>query len=246
MIKRLLKRTTESFARDLFNVYCDPIQKMRLDALDETVAYIKERAPDALAVRKHDRLLALCLERALEHAGPDDLICEFGVHRGKSVGQIAKIVAPRRVYGFDSFHGLPEDWAGWDAPRGVFDLKGKLPKTPANVTLVPGLFGDSLPGWLDRTPGRAAFLHVDCDLYSSTKSVFDDLAPRIEAGTVILFDEYFNYANWRNHELKAFQEFVSGSGLSYRYLAYSTRQTVSYPHLRSPETVLELVFRLLL
>ena len=30
-------------------------------------------------------------------------------------------------------------------------------------------------------------------------------------GTIILFDEYFNYPNWEQHEFKAFQEFVDGA-----------------------------------
>ncbi len=64
-------------------------------------------------------------------------------------------------------------------------------------------------------------MHVDCDIYSSTKTIFDLLASRIVAGTVIVFDEYFNYPGWRHHEYKAFQEFCATSGHSYRYLGYA-------------------------
>jgi hypothetical protein len=41
---------------------------------------------------------------------------------------------------------------------------------------------------------------------------------RIRNGTVILFDEYFNYPGWELHEFKAFQEFIAHTGLSYRYI----------------------------
>jgi hypothetical protein len=33
-----------------------------------------------------------------------------------------------------------------------------------------------------------------------------------------VFDEYFNYPGWQQHEFKAWQEFVAASGLSYEYL----------------------------
>jgi hypothetical protein len=44
--------------------------------------------------------------------------------------------------------------------------------------------------------------------------------------TIILFDEYFNYPNWEQHEFKAFQEFVRDRAVSYRYLGFS-RQLVA-------------------
>jgi hypothetical protein len=43
-------------------------------------------------------------------------------------------------------------------------------------------------------------------------------------GTIILFDEYFNYPNWEVHEYKAFQEFVTKYGVKYRYLAFARQQ----------------------
>ena len=43
-------------------------------------------------------------------------------------------------------------------------------------------------------------------------------------GTVILFDEYFNFPNWERHEFKAFQEFVENYGIKYTYLAFARQQ----------------------
>jgi len=65
--------------------------------------------------------------------------------------------------------------------------------------------------------------HIDCDLYSSTKTVFDWLKPRIRAGTIV-FDEYFNYPNWHQHEFKAFKEFVEECHVKYEYLGYARIQ----------------------
>ena len=39
-----------------------------------------------------------------------------------------------------------------------------------------------------------------------------------------MFDEYYNYPNWREHEFKAFREFVDEAGLAYKYVGFSTLQ----------------------
>lgn len=46
-------------------------------------------------------------------------------------------------------------------------------------------------------PEPLAFGHCDADLYSSTKDVFDALGDRIVTGTILQFDEFFNYPGWR-------------------------------------------------
>ena len=66
--------------------------------------------------------------------------------------------------------------------------------------------------------GPISLLHVDCDLYSSTKTIFDRLNDWIVPGTIIVFDEYFNYSGWELHEFKAFQEFREANRLSYEYI----------------------------
>ena len=74
-------------------------------------------------------------------------------------------------------------------------------------------------------PGPVAFIHIDCDLYSSTThDLRRSLADRMVPGTIILFDEYFNYPNWEEHEFKAFQEFVTERNIAYRYLAFARQQ----------------------
>jgi hypothetical protein len=66
----------------------------------------------------------------------------------------------------------------------------------------------------------AAFLHMDADLYSSTRTVLDMMAPRIVPGTVIVFDEFFNYPGWREGEYRAFMEFVAAHAAQFEWLAY--------------------------
>ena len=69
---------------------------------------------------------------------------------------------------------------------------------------------------------QISYLHIDCDLYSSTKDIFDLLGHLIAPGTVIVFDEYFNYAGWKDGEYLAFQEFVLCQSLEYQYITYNS------------------------
>jgi hypothetical protein len=119
---------------------------------------------------------------------------------------------------------LPEAWSGFSLGGKSFDVKGRLPRVPDNVRLHRGYFGSSLPQWLADNPGPVGFIHVDCDLYSSTKTILDLIVPRLANGTVILFDEYFNYPGWEQHEFKAFREFVGERGVKYSYLAFARQQ----------------------
>jgi predicted O-methyltransferase YrrM len=194
---------------------------VRLHAKRESVSYIVEHMQAAMMRRDRFDLLRFALSRAPAQG----LVLEFGVEKGLSITCLAQALQhepkPRTVHGFDSFEGLPEDWAGTAEARGAFDRRGQLPKTPANVKLHVGWFDATLPIFLSSTTEPVALLHVDCDIYSSTKTIFDLLADRIEPGTVIVFDEYFNYPGWRQHEYKAFQEFCAAHNRHYAYLSYA-------------------------
>jgi hypothetical protein len=124
------------------------------------------------------------------------------------------------VYGFDVFTGLPEDWRpGY--PAGSF-ARTALPIVQANVELIVGLFQDTLPGFVDLHLGPISLLHDDCDLYSATKTILRYLGHRLVAGSVVLIDEYLYYPGWRQHEFKAFQEYIAWSGQRYEYLSVVT------------------------
>jgi len=161
------------------------------------------------------------LRYSLGQAKPEGSILEFGVYKGDSIRAIADW-SRRPVHGFDSFEGLPEDWVGTGELQGRFNARGRLPKVPANVTLHAGWFDDTLPPFLAGNPDPVAFVNIDCDLYSSTKTILEALSERIRPGTIISFDdEYFNYHGWQRHEFKAFQEFVQAKGVRYEYLGFT-------------------------
>jgi len=157
------------------------------------------------------------LKAMLAQAPLDGLIMECGVFSGHSISIIAGERPAQTVFGFDSFEGLPEHWRpGFDA--GTFRLPG-LPQVPDNVRLIPGWFDRTLPAFLDQHPDSpVGFLHVDCDLYSSTQTVLTQLKDRFRPGTVIVFDEYLNYPGWQQHEHKAFGEFIASSRRAYEWI----------------------------
>jgi hypothetical protein len=158
----------------------------------------------------------LLRDHAIACVAPDGLILEFGVFAGHTINQFAKRLPDRQIFGFDSFEGLPEAWEGM--PKGAFKPK-KLPDVKENVELIIGWFDTTLPQFLEQHPNDpVALLHIDSDLYSSANTVLTLLAPMIDSGTLIIFDEYFNYPGWRRHEFKAFQEFANKRQLKYEYL----------------------------
>lgn len=141
--------------------------------------------------------------------------------QGGSINHIAKKLPFSKIDGFDSFEGLPEAWRDGYA-EGSFKMN-QLPTVESNVALHKGWFDSTLPAFLEKVESgiNVGYLHVNCDLYSSTKTIFACLANRIKSGTVIVFDEYFNYPGWEGGEFKAFKEFIAYSGLSYEYLTYN-------------------------
>jgi predicted O-methyltransferase YrrM len=159
------------------------------------------------------------LRFALGNVKGTGLALEFGVAAGTTLTIIAEALSEEmRVVGFDTFEGLPEDWRT-DFPAGEF-AQESLPEVPG-AELIAGLFEDTLPGFLAGCDDAVGFLHLDADLYSSTKTVLDLIGDRLRPGAVIVFDEFFNFPGWQEHEHRAWSEFVASSGRSFSYLAYT-------------------------
>jgi tetratricopeptide (TPR) repeat protein len=155
---------------------------------------------------------------ALAHAPDGGAVAEFGVSFGNSIRFIASLT-DRRVYGFDSFEGLPVAWS--KEPKGMYTTRGKLPEVPGNVEFRVGWFKDTLPSFAMQFSEPLIFANVDCDLYSSTREVLETLGHLFPAGGVICFDEYIGHETWQHDEYRAFQEYVARTGRSYRYLGFS-------------------------
>jgi hypothetical protein len=220
MDRRLLGRIYRRVVHKYF--VQDLMLDLRLRAKQETVDYIAPHLGTAMLLPDRYALLDHALDAAAK-ARPGGLHCEFGVAGGKTLRHIAART-PGLVHGFDSFEGLPEDWVGTAERAGKFSQKGRLPKVPSNVRLHQGWFDATLPPFLERHREPVSFLHMDADIYSSTRTVLMLLRERIGPGAVLQFDEYTNYPGWKLHEHRAFQEFVAETGLKYRYIGFSTLQ----------------------
>lgn len=174
-------------------------------------------------LEEQNRFWAYSISNANIESG---LWLEFGVMHGKSINFISNRIKTK-IYGFDSFEGLPEDWYTdlEYGKKGSFSTNGQLPKVNDNVKLIKGWYDVTLPEFVSNLTKDdfVSFIHIDCDLYSSTKTVFKILAPFIKEGTVIMFDEYWYNYGWQEHEFKAFQEFVKENNLKYEYVANTHR-----------------------
>ena len=214
-----------SFFLGMLEEYLDKDSKQspRLSALSnnqqiqaelESWAYVKTLHRSALLLGTNTKTIEL----ALAQAKLEGLVLEFGVYNGKSIRNIASIVNTE-VHGFDSFEGIPENWN--DEPSGSYSANGELPVVPSNVTLHQGWFEDTLPKFIKENSSPIRFMNIDCDLYSSTKTIFDLLGLQVVPGTVIVFDEFIGYKSWKDDEFKAFQETVDQYQWRYEILSFS-------------------------
>lgn len=197
-----------------------PARERARRALERSVDYVERAMPAALGLDSQRDLIVY----SLGEIKVEGHYLEFGVFKGGTIRFIARRIGNRLIHGFDSFEGLPTPWTGFNLGTRAFDMKRRLPRVPGNVRLHQGWFEDTLPEWVKSNPGPIAFIHVDCDLYSSTRTILTQLGDRLVPGTVILFDEYFNYPNWEVHEFKAFQEFVAEWRITYSYRAFARQQ----------------------
>lgn len=161
-------------------------------------------------------------QRGLENVNPEyKHILEFGVYKGFTLSIIKEVFGDDYQYfGFDSFEGLPEDWEGTPCMKGHFSTDGEIPDIEG-VKFFKGWFEDTIPEYL-KEADTIALLHVDSDLYSSAKTIFDNLHPYIKPGTLIAFDEWcYNFdMNCNDHEQKAFYEYVEKYDLKYEFIDY--------------------------
>ena len=185
-------------------------------------------------VKKLGENRILNLDYSFDQVKLNGYFLEFGVFSGRTINQTAKKFPDKTIYGFDSFEGLPEDWhlnnkQKAERPKGFFAVK-ELPEVEENVTLIKGFFDTSLPKWLEsNTPDPIAFLHIDCDLYSSTKTVFNLLNNYIEPGAIIVFDDFYPwgrhpYELWAEGEYLALKEWIEQYNRSFEILSRTGHQ----------------------
>jgi O-methyltransferase len=159
-----------------------------------------------------------------EPAGEIGDYLEFGVYQGNTLIAMHRVqektpqAAGMRLFGFDSFQGLPPE----AAEEGVWSpgqyrcerefTESRLAEAGVKkerVKLVEGFFADSLTPTLPFELGiqRAGIVMVDCDLYSSSREALEFCRPLLGERTVILFDDWHSTGEDAG-EKKAFRELL--------------------------------------
>jgi hypothetical protein len=166
---------------------------------------------------------------------PDELLLDLGVWIGWSTRLIADACG-RKVYGFDTFSGLVEDWQLEDqiVKRGSFSLSQPFARrfirytgvslengVPAalgrNVHFVRGSTYDTLAPFLaDRPATPIKLFHMDLDTYESCIHALEACKDRFVPGSILVFDEFLV----TNGEMRAFYEFQKRYELEWRYRAW--------------------------
>jgi cytochrome P450 len=137
----------------------------------------------------------------------------------------------RRFAGFDSFEGLPADshvhprWGrgsfasnyAYGHPVLAYD-EAVSPEALRRLFTICGLPRPEFEvGWFDATIAatipskyqKAALVHVDCDLYASTRCALAGVAPILADGALLCFDDWFMYRGDPGQgEARALAEFL--------------------------------------
>jgi O-methyltransferase len=174
----------------------------------------RERVRFLLSVRsERDMLLLPCeacqimsLLESIKNI-PGDL-AEVGVASGASAKMIACRAPQKLLHLFDTFEGLP-DPSREDSSRfrkgqyryPIDDVQKYLGGCD-NVRFHKGMFPESAA---DLEDSRFAFVHLDCDLYSSTKAGLEWFYPRLNRGGILVCHDYDTSAGVN----QAFQEFFA-------------------------------------
>ena len=183
------------------------------------------------AFYRMDHVYSVIEEFKRSYKGPFSIL-EFGVADGYAFAK--KAYATRYLgmedqivcHGFDSFEGLPEtaderdlgsvagaDWKAGQYRGRYEELRDYLDARYRNCRLHRGLFDATLtPEFLSTLRVyKPILVWIDCDYYTSARSVLERLMPHLPSGCVIYFDEYeFNFGSRLTGEARLVHEVNAG------------------------------------
>jgi hypothetical protein len=198
----------------------------RVDGLKHHLSILNRRrfTPAAELRAFYRRALAELRERRA--GSPLGDYYEFGVFNGTSL--VAMYGALRdlemddiRLFGFDSFEGLPPDEEGHWGPGGRFSCDIETTREILErervdlrrVTLIKGFFDRTLTARLreQHEMRRASVVMVDCDLYRSAVECLTFATPLIQGDALLVFDDWHPLAAQNMGEKRAFDEFLAAN-----------------------------------
>jgi len=224
-LKLLVKRPLVSLLMDSrFQFHFQILNKSISDSADFAI----ENFSDAMYFHKDEDLWSYVSNKFqnIPKAGSNKIIiAEFGVWKGRSINFFARRLPNSTIFGFDSFEGFAQDWSGTATKKSDFNLFKKMPKVESNVSLIKGWFEETLPKFCDQlNNSQILILHMDADIYEPTHFVLSSLSGSIRKGTIIIFDQFFGYFNFKSHEFRAWSEFARSENLKYTYIAFTGKQ----------------------
>jgi hypothetical protein len=237
IIKKLLTKTlvwTINFINHKVNASYRATYKYQLKsillerAISESADFVQNHLTNAVLFLE-DRDIWDCCIKMIREKTKSGICLEFGVYTGTSINYFSSKLPKHKIFGFDSFEGLAEDWAGTHHMAGSLDLGGKMPKTNSNVKLIKGWFDETLPAFVkgEQNTDTIVFIHIDSDTYEAASIILDEFKDFIRPGLLILFDEYMGYPNWSNNgEFLAWEEFSEKNKVNFCYKAFCTHQAL--------------------
>ncbi|GAA4268016.1 TylF/MycF/NovP-related O-methyltransferase [Hyunsoonleella aestuarii] len=227
IIKILLPQMRDIIRCELEHRSHDIKYTMQQIAVNDTAEFVINNIPINLHFEDRFSLLThTCKLLKENNKDKKGTILEFGVWKGSTINHMSNLLPEVDFYGFDSFVGLSEPWIFNN--RGAFSDVKDLPVVNNNVNLVKGYFNETLPSFILDLKQEVNLIHIDCDLYSSTVTIFNNISKLIKPGLIIVFDEFFNYPGWRNGEYKAWIEFVNEHKLKFKYIGYTYQKNEKF------------------
>lgn len=122
---------------------------------------------------------------------PGDM-AELGVARGASAKMMMRCAPERALHLFDTFDGIPEPSAKDSRRFKHHQYRFTLEEVRSylngeNLHFYKGLFPQSAEGLSDK---RFAFVHLDADLYESTKAGLEWFYPRLNKGGILICHDF--------------------------------------------------------
>tara|TARA_X000001036_G_scaffold367355_1_gene352530 strand:- start:142 stop:846 length:705 start_codon:yes stop_codon:yes gene_type:complete len=224
-MKKLVKslRSIFYFIQNYFIKAGSPIGIYYQNLSQECYNFFEQDMKKSAIFLKSNDIRKYSISRAFNNSKTkENLFLEFGVYKGDSINLFGNFLSQhgKKIYGFDSFEGLEEEWNFNDYnPIGTFSLNKKSPKVLKNVSLIQGKVQSTLENFLkDKKDKKIIFAHLDMDTYTPTKYTLNKIKPFLQKGSVILFDEFYGFPNWQHHEYKAFSEEFKKD--EYKYIAF--------------------------
>lgn len=183
-------------------------------------------------------------------------LVEFGVFNGNTMNRLIKgaEVAGQpfeKVYGFDSFVGLPKEtegvWHNPEWPEGAFNLCDfyKLPTIQdgmqfardrvdrKDINLIPGFFSDSLTEEIGKgLENSCSYLHIDVDIHASTVQVLDFIFTYsiLKYGALVRYDDWISTPEYQGGNSLAHQQIENKYKVNWNRISTNVFQFIGHQY----------------